>query len=99
MISKEIVLDIDADFDTKLYEDFALELLYIFFGCVGMDWGALALGDAELSLEILLSPPPPQNKKSSEKCYGGLVSPDLLGKSVGNFLMILDDCVKGFALD
>ena len=26
----EIVLDIDADFDTKLYEDFALELLYIF---------------------------------------------------------------------
>ena len=52
-------MDIDADFDTKLYEDFALELLYIFFGCVGMDWGALALGDVGLSLEIFTLPPPP----------------------------------------
>ena len=42
------MLDIDADFDTKLYEDFV--------------------------------------SKSSEKSYGGLVSPDLLGKSVGKFL-------------
>ena len=58
MCDLEIVLDIDADFDTKLYEDFALELLYIFFGCVGMDWGALALGDVGLSLEIFTLPPP-----------------------------------------
>ena len=28
------------------------------FGCVGMDWGALALGDVELSLEIFFLPPP-----------------------------------------
>ena len=47
VISLEIVLDIDADFDTKLYQDFA----YL-FGCVGMDQGALALGDVGLSLEI-----------------------------------------------
>ena len=58
VISLEIVLDIDADFDTKLYEDFALELLYIFVGCVGMDWGALALGDVGLSLVIFTLPPP-----------------------------------------
>ena len=60
-------MDIDADFDTKLYEDFALELLYIFFGCVGMDWGALALGDVGLSLEIFTLPPPSPKIKSQVK--------------------------------
>ena len=30
VISLEIVLDVDADFDTKLYEDFVSKLSYIF---------------------------------------------------------------------
>ena len=62
VISLEIVLDIDADFDTKLYQDFA----YL-FGCVGMDWGALAPGDVELSLEIFTLPPPSPKIKSQVK--------------------------------
>ena len=57
-----------------------MRVVVYLFGCVGMDLVALAPGDVELSLL------PPPSKKSSEKCYGGLVSPDLLGKSVGKFL-------------
>ena len=60
-----------------------MRVVVYLFGCVGMDWGALAPEDVELSLEIFTLPPPPLKQKSSEKCYGGLVSPDLLGKSVG----------------
>ena len=52
MISLEIVLDIDADFDTKVVRGFCIKVVVYLFGCVGMDWGAMALGDVELSLEI-----------------------------------------------
>ena len=76
-------MDIDADFDTKLYEDFALELLYIFFGCVGMDWGALALGDVGLSLEIYTLPPPSPKIKSQVKITKGWPGrPKILRESV-----------------
>ena len=65
-----------------------------------MDWGALAPGEFDFSLEILILPPPPHKIKSQVKITKGWPGrPINLGESVGNFLMILDDCVKGFALD
>jgi len=45
-----------------LYEDFVSKLYRVvvyLFGCVGMDLGAMALGDVELSPEIFILPPLP----------------------------------------
>ena len=50
------------DFVSKLYRDGVY-----FFGFMEMDWGALALGDAGLSLEIFTLPPPSPKIKSQVK--------------------------------
>ena len=77
-----------------------MRVVVYLFGFMEMDWGALALGDVGLSLEIFTLPPPSPKIKSQVKITKGWPGrPINLGESVGNFLMILDDCVKGFALD
>ena len=44
-----------------------MRVVVYLFGCVGMDLGAMALGDVELSLEILTLPPPSPKIKSQVK--------------------------------
>ena len=67
---------------------------------MGRDWGALAPGDVGLSLEIFTLPPPSPKIKSQVKITKGWPGrPKILGESVGNFLGILEDCVKGFVLN
>jgi hypothetical protein len=59
--------DIDADFDTKLYEDFVSKIhrvVVYLFGCVGMDWGASAPGGFTFHLRFFFYPPPPPKVKS-----------------------------------
>ena len=50
------------DFVSKLYRG----VVYL-FGFMEMDWGALALGDVGLSLEIFTLPPPSPKIKSQVK--------------------------------
>ena len=65
-----------------------------------MDWAALAPGYVESSLEIFFLPPPSPKIKSQVKITKGWPGrPKNLGESVGNFLGILEDCVKGFVLN
>ena len=67
---------------------------------MGRDWGALAPREFDFSLEILILPPPSPKVKSQVKITKGWPGrPKNLGESVGNFLMILEDCVKGFVLN
>ena len=65
-----------------------------------MDWGALALGDVGLSLEIFTLPPPSPKIKSQVKSVMEGWFPQTFWERVwGNFLGILEDCVKGFVLN
>ena len=65
-----------------------------------IDWGALALEDVGLSLEIFTLPPPSPKIKSQVKITKGWPGrPMNLGESVWQILGILEDCVKGFVLN
>ena len=68
-----------------------MRVIVYLFGCVEMDWGALAPGDVELSLEIFFYPPPLKSQVKITKTFWERVW--------GNFLRILEDCVKGFVLN
>jgi hypothetical protein len=74
-----------------------MRVIVYLFGCVEMDWGALAPGDVELSLEIFFYPPPLKSQVKS--VMEGWFPQTFWERVWGNFLRILEDCVKGFVLN
>ena len=100
VISLEIVLEIDADFDTKLYKDFVSKLSHIFLVVWEWIWLPWLQGMLNFHLRFLLYPPPSPKIKSQVKSVMEGWFPQTFWKRVrGNFLGILEDCVKGFVLN
>jgi hypothetical protein len=60
-----------------------MKVVVYLFGFMEMDWGALALGDVGLSLEIFTLPPPSPKIKSQVKITKGWPGrPKILRESV-----------------